>query len=134
MKAYLKQFNQPPRKIRLVATLVRGKTVKQAVSALAFADQKSAPVIKKLIESAVANSGLSKEAGLALLVKDIRVDIAVKLRRIMPRAQGRGAGYRHISSHISVVLAEGTPKAKKGKVKSAEKKARAKKTTEAVTA
>lgn len=130
MKAYLKQFNQPPRKIRLVATLVRGKTVKQAISALSFADQKSAPVIKKLIESAVANSGLSQEVAGALIVKDIRVDIATKLRRIMPRAQGRGAAYRHISSHISVALAEGAVKAKKGKVKSAERKAKSKKASE----
>jgi large subunit ribosomal protein L22 len=114
MKAYLKQFNQPPRKIRLVATLVRGKSVAQAISLLSFADQKSAEPIRKLIESAAANSGLSKAAALALTVKDIRVDIAVKLKRFMPRAQGSAAAYRRISSHISVVLGEAAaPKVKK---------------------
>jgi large subunit ribosomal protein L22 len=123
MKAYLKQFNQPPRKIRLVATLVRGKTVGKALSLLAFADQKSAEPIKKLIESAAANSGLSRAVAHNLVVKDIRVDEAVKLRRFMPRAQGRAAAYRRISSHISVVLAEGAPKAKKVKKGAAKKEA-----------
>ncbi len=122
MKAYLKQFNQPPRKIRLVATLVRGKSVAKALSLLSFADQKSAEPIRKLIESAAANSGLSRASAHALVVKDIRVDEAVKLRRFMPRAQGRAAGYRRISSHISVVLGE-APAPKDAKKKKGAKKA-----------
>lgn len=124
MKAYLKQFNQPPRKIRLVATLVRGKTVGKALGLLTFADQKSAEPIRKLIESAAANSGLSRASAHALVVKDIRVDEAVKLRRFMPRAQGRAAGYRRISSHISVVLGEApAPKPSKKKVGAKKKSA-----------
>lgn len=123
MKAYLKQFNQPPRKIRLVATLVRGKSVSKALSLLSFTDKKSSEPIRKLIESAAANSGLSKASSHALVVKDIRVDEAVKLRRFMPRAQGRAAGYRRISSHISVVLGEApAPKPAKKKVSKNPKK------------
>jgi large subunit ribosomal protein L22 len=114
MKAYLKEFNQPPRKVRLVAGLVRGKTVARALLALQFADQKSAGAIAKLIRSAVANSGVAKEKAGQLVVKDIRIDIARKMTKIMPRAQGRGAPIRKITSHISIVLGEAVaPKEKK---------------------
>lgn len=118
MKAYLKQFNQAPRKIRLVANAVRGKKVGTALTNLKFGDRKSAEAIAKLISSAGANSGLSKEAQAELIVKDIRVDEAVKMKRFMPRAMGRAAAFYRVTSHITVVLAEAVaPKAKKGAVK-----------------
>jgi large subunit ribosomal protein L22 len=112
MKAYLDQFPQPPRKVRLLATLVRGKTVAKAIIALRYADQKPAVAMSKLISSAAANSNLSKEAQAALIVKDIRVDEALKQRRFMPRAMGRAAKFHKNTSHISVVLSEGVEKTK----------------------
>lgn len=115
MKAYLDQFPQPPRKVRLLATMVRNKTVKKALLSLQFADQKSAGQIAKLIRSAAANSGLSKAAQEALIVKDIRVDESLKQRRFMPRAMGRAAKFHKKTCHISVVLAEGVEKTKKTK-------------------
>jgi large subunit ribosomal protein L22 len=118
MKAYLKQFNQAPRKIRLVANAVRGKKVSTALTNLKFGDRKSAEAIAKLISSAGANSGLSKTAQGELVVKDIRVDEAVKMKRFMPRAMGRAAAFYRVTSHITVVLAEPVaPKLKKGQIK-----------------
>jgi large subunit ribosomal protein L22 len=115
MKAYLKQFNQAPRKIRLVANAVRGKKVATALTNLKFGDRKSAEAIAKLISSAGANSGLTKEQQGELVVKDIRVDEAVKMKRFMPRAMGRAAAFYRVTSHITVVLAEAVvPKPKKG--------------------
>jgi large subunit ribosomal protein L22 len=113
MKAYLDQFPQPPRKVRLLATLVRGKTVGKAIIALRYADQKPAVAMSKLIASAAANSGLSKSDQDALIVKDIRVDEALKQRRFMPRAMGRAAKFHKNTSHISVVLEAGVEKTKK---------------------
>jgi large subunit ribosomal protein L22 len=118
MKAYLKQFNQAPRKIRLVANAVRGKKVTTALTNLQFGDRKSAEAIAKLISSAASNSGLSKKEQGELVVKDIRVDEAVKMKRFMPRAMGRAAAFYHVTSHIIVVLGEAVaPKAKKGATK-----------------
>lgn len=114
MKAYLKQFNQAPRKIRLVANAVRGKNVGTALTNLKFGDRKSAEAISKLIASAAANSGLSKKEQHDLVVKDIRVDEAVRMKRYMPRAMGRAAAFYRVTSHITVVLGEAVaPKAKK---------------------
>jgi large subunit ribosomal protein L22 len=118
MKAYLKQFNQAPRKIRLVANAVRGKKVSTALTNLKFGDRKSAEAIAKLISSAGANSGLSKEAVGELYVRDIRVDEAVRQKRFMPRAMGRAAAFYRVTSHITVALSEVSgKKEKKGAIK-----------------
>ena len=98
------------RKARLVADLVRGKDVPDAIEMLAFTQKKSAPLIKKLIESAVANA--EHEAGRAesnvdvddLFVKTIYVDSGPMLRRFRPRAQGRATKVLKKTSHITVVL------------------------------
>ena len=62
MKASLNNYHQPPRKVRLVADLVRGKSIPAAREALAFLPKKSSPAIAKLIESAVSNA---KDLGIA---------------------------------------------------------------------
>jgi len=117
MKAFLKNYRQSPRKVRLVADLVKGKSVDQAVVALDFLAKRAGLPIKKLIESAVANAkqiGAEREN---LFVKEIRVDKGIVMKRIMPRAMGRGARINKRTSHVNVLLAERTESAKKTKGK-----------------
>ncbi len=104
MKARLKNYRQSPRKVRLVANLVRGKSVVRALTALSFLDKKSAAPIKKLIESAVSNAenqGSNKED---LAVSDIQVDEGMSFIRFRARARGRAAPIRRRSSHININL------------------------------
>ena len=107
MKAKLKNFRQSPRKVRLVAKFIRGKSVAWARTYLRFLDQKSAPAILKLIDSALANAGIDRNDVKKLdelVIKEIRVDEGLKLKRWMPRAFGRATPYRKRHSHISIVL------------------------------
>ena len=97
-----------PRKIRVVADLVRGMGVGEALSVLKFTTRAGAPPIKKLIESAVANAQQASSAVDvdALYVKTLTVDQGPTrhMRRWRPRAQGRATRVIKGMSHISVVL------------------------------
>lgn len=94
-------------KARLVADLVRGKDVNEAVKTLTFLNKKTALMIKKLIESAIANADYKKTMDIdRLFVKTITVDGGPAMKRFMPRAQGRAFGIRKKTSHINVVLEE----------------------------
>jgi len=105
MKASLTSHNQPPRKVRLVTEMVKGKTVPQALAALSFLPKRAAAPVKKLIESAVANAKNKGEDVDALRVANITVDSAGMLVKYMPRAMGRAAPVRRRKSQISVTLA-----------------------------
>ena len=100
------------RKARLVADAIRGKSAGQAVEALQFLDKKAAPLIGKLIESAVANAEVqarraSRELDIdALVVKRIEVGQGPGLRRFRPRAQGRATPILKKTAHITVVVGE----------------------------
>lgn len=107
VKASLKYARVGEQKARLVADLVRGKNVGEAVKTLTFLNKKSAEMIKKLIESAVANADYKKSIDLdKLYVKSICVDQGPTLKRFRPRAQGRAYGVKKKTSHINVVLDE----------------------------
>lgn len=105
MKAELKTYNQSPRKVRLVTDMVKGKTVREALNALSFLPKRASLPIKKLIESAAANSNLTKEEQAKLKISDLRVDSAGMLVRFMPRAMGRAAPIRKRRSRIVIELA-----------------------------
>lgn len=106
-KASLKYARVGAQKARLVADLVRSKDVSQALKSLTFLNKKTALMIKKLIESAVANADYKKTMDLdKLFVKTITVDQGPVLKRFRPRAQGRAFGVRKKTSHINVVLEE----------------------------
>ncbi len=105
MKASLTSHNQPPRKVRLVTDLVKGKKVEDALAALSFLPKRAAAPIKKLIESAAANAKNKGEDVSKLKVKNITVNSAGMLVKYMPRAMGRGAPVRRRKSQISVELA-----------------------------
>lgn len=104
MKAFLKNYRQSPRKVRLVADLVRGKSVPRALTALSFLEKKSALPIKKLIESAVANARQEGVTPEELTVSDIQVNGGLSFTRYRARARGRAAPIRKRTSHVQVAL------------------------------
>lgn len=106
MKAFLKNYAQSPRKVRLVANLIRGKDAQRARAILSFMDKKSAPDIKKLLESALANAVDQKKDTSNLIVKDIQVDSGASLRRWRPRAFGRATPFRRRMSKVTLQLGE----------------------------
>jgi large subunit ribosomal protein L22 len=96
-----------PRKIRLIMDQVRGKRVDEALNMLSFAPQKGAPILKKLINSAIANAEQNSGVDVdALFVKRVYADEGPTLKRFRPRAQGRATRIRKRSSHLTVVLDE----------------------------
>ena len=121
MKALLTNYHQSPRKVRLVADLIRGKSVPQAKAALAFLPKKSSPAIEKLLASAVSNAGQSEEN---LFVKTIQVNKGVAMRRFKPMARGRAARYQKTMSHISLELGALSVAPKKVARKAAKKTAK----------
>jgi len=127
MKAYLKNFRQSPRKVRLVADLIRGKKVDRAQAHLSFTDNKSAPALKKLLESAIANARVQGEKPENLIVKEITVDQGLTMKRFIPMARGRANPIRKRSSRISLILGNLPEKKVKKEVSVKAKKETAKK-------
>lgn len=96
-----------PQKARLVADLIRGKSVDQALEILTFSNKKAAVLVKKVLESAIANAEHNEGADIDdLNVAKIFVDEGPTMKRIMPRAKGRADRILKRSSHITVVVAD----------------------------
>lgn len=104
MKAQLKNYRQSPQKVRLVANLIRGKSVSRALTALSFLEKKASLPIKKLIESAVANAELQGVQKDNLKISEVQVDSGISFTRFRARARGRAAAIRKRTSHINVAL------------------------------
>ncbi len=110
-KAILRFARVSAQKARLVADMVRGRDVSEAIEMLTFTNKKSAPMIKKLVESAIANAEVKSDRSDGsldvdnLFVQTILVDAGPSLRRFRPRAQGRATKILKKTSHITVVLA-----------------------------
>jgi len=106
----LRHLRIAPRKVRLVADMIRKKTVEQAESQLEFNVKKAVLPIKKLLHSgiATAENDFGKEKG-NLFIKEIRVDEGVTLKRARPRAKGRVYRILKRSSHITLILDEIEP-------------------------
>ena len=116
MKAFLKNYRQSPRKVRLVASLLKGKPVTEAIVELDFLAKRAGFPISKLLLSAVANAkqiGVDKEN---LMIKELRVDKGITMKRMMPAAMGTGHRINKRTSHVTLVLAEQPVKSKKSKV------------------
>jgi large subunit ribosomal protein L22 len=105
--AIARHVGYPARKVRLVADLVRGENVEQALEILKFTNRAAAVAMSKTIRSAMHNM-VNKKGGAAdaedMFVKAILVDEGRTLYRIRPRAQGRAYRIRKRSSHIKVVV------------------------------
>lgn len=96
-----------PQKARLVADTIRGKNVDEAITTLRFMPKKGARILRKVIESAVANASQNEAIDVdTLYVKTIFVDGGPMLKRIRPRAMGRASRILKRTSHITVVLDE----------------------------
>lgn len=105
MKASLKNYRQSPRKVRLVADLVRGKSVEQALVELHYLPKRAADVVIKLISSAAANAENNfKVKPETLIVKDISVDQGITLKRYRPRARGVAKRINKRTSNINLSL------------------------------
>jgi large subunit ribosomal protein L22 len=97
-----------PQKCRLVADVVRGKPVGNAISTLRFMPKKGAELVRKVLESAVANAEHNHGADIdELKVSLIQVDAAPQLKRFAARAKGRGARIIKRNSHITVAVSDG---------------------------
>lgn len=106
VKAKLRNVRVGAQKARILADLVRGKDVNEALKTLAFMPQKPALFLKKLIESAVANADQKKIDVDSLYIKHLSVDMGPSLGRFRPRAQGRATPIKKKSSHINLILDE----------------------------
>ena len=104
-RAVAKYIRISPQKVRLVADLVRGKKVEDALNILMFTPKGSAPVIAKLLKSAVANAGQKEGVDVdTLIVKRITVDEGPTMKRFRARAMGRGTRILKRMSHISITV------------------------------
>jgi large subunit ribosomal protein L22 len=110
--AFAKLNNCPtsPRKMRLVADIIRGKKVEDALNILKFSSKEAARRLDKLVLSAVANWQAKNEDGdvadAGLFIKEIRVDGGTMLKRLRPAPQGRAHRIRKRSNHVTLVLGE----------------------------
>jgi len=106
--AKLRQYRMSPRKMRLVADLIRGMDVQDALDTLQFTKKAAAEPIRKLLLSAINNWEQKNEGqrieDANLYIKEIFVDGAGMLKRIRPRAQGRAFPIRRRYSHVTIVL------------------------------
>lgn len=107
MKASLNNYRQAPRKVRLIAELIKGKSATQAQGILSHLIKRGALPMKKLLDSAVANAGVSADT---LIVKSARVDKGVVIKRWMPRAMGRAFPIHKHTSKVIIELAPVTSK------------------------
>ena len=106
-KASLRSARLSAQKGRLVADLIRGKKVDQALNILQFSPKKGAVIIKKVLESAIANAEHNDGADVdELKVKTIMVDEGPIMKRWMPRARGRANQIFKRTSHVTVVVEE----------------------------
>ena len=127
MKASLSHYQQAPRKVRLLADLVRGKKAVEAVSILSFTDKRASLPLQKMILSAMANAVTNFNTPQEeLIIAEISVNKGRVLKRSMPRARGSAFPIRLRSSHVEVILGKvGEAKPMKVKVVKAEPEVKA---------
>ena len=105
--ATLRYARVSPQKCRLVADTIRGKTVDDALRTLTFTPKKSARIVKKVLESAIANAEHNHGADIdELRIAKIEVNEAPTYRRYRARAKGRGARIIKRNSHITIRVAD----------------------------
>ncbi len=107
VNAILRGTRLSAQKARLMADLIRGQSVDKALNILTFSPQKSAVVIKKVLESAIANAEHNEGADIdSLSVKRIFVDQGPVLKRFTARAKGRGNRISKPTCHITVTVGD----------------------------
>ncbi|MEE8127834.1 MAG: 50S ribosomal protein L22 [Nitrospinaceae bacterium] len=108
VKARLRHTRIGPQKARLVADMIRGKSVTEAMNVLTFTRKKAARQIQQLLKSALANAEENHKVVDVddMVVKNITVDEGVAWKRQMPRARGTANQIKKRTSHITIVLNE----------------------------
>jgi large subunit ribosomal protein L22 len=114
--AKLRHLRIAPRKVRVVADLVRGQPVGKALNVLAFTTKAAARPLAKLLRSALANAEhAQKDLDVdTIVVASVTVDQGPTLRRYMPRAMGRATRINKKTSHVEIILDSEKPRARKG--------------------
>ena len=106
VQAKLRGARLSAQKARLVADQVRGRQVEEALNLLTYSSKKGADVIRKLLNSAIANAEHNEGADVdELKISEIYVDEGMTMKRIMPRAKGRADRILKRSCHISITVA-----------------------------
>ncbi len=106
-RALVKNLRIAPRKVRLVVDAIRGKDVEEALNILRNLPQHSAPVVEKLVRSAMANAEQKEVADIERLrVKTAFVNEGPTLSRFIPRAMGRATPIKKRTSHVTIVLSD----------------------------
>lgn len=104
-KAVLRKFRQSPRKVRMVADMIRGRKVEEALSILKFQTRKAAKMLSKVLSSAIANATENEKADAdALVVSAISIDPGPVEKRWLARSMGRANRINRRSSHVTVVV------------------------------
>lgn len=132
MKAFLKNYRQSPRKVRLVAELIKSKRVADALTILDNLPKRASGPVTTLLNSAIANA---KQAGIAidnLFIENVTVNKGIVLKRSMPRARGSASRINKRTSHVLLTLIEKTVEKKEKPVKKVEKTEEKKKTVKKV--
>lgn len=105
--AIAKYVRIAPRKVRLVADLVRGKSIGEAIAILRHTPKVATEAVEKVVKSAVANAEHNNKMNVdELYISEIRVDEGPTLKRFRPRAQGRASRINKRTSHILVKVSE----------------------------
>ena len=105
--AQYRQARSSAQKIRLVANLIRGKKVQKALEILIYSNKKASNLVKKVLESAIANAEHNEGADIdSLIIKKIFVNEGPTMKRMMPRAKGRADRILKRTSHITVVVSD----------------------------
>ena len=108
VRARLRFARVAPRKVRLVADLIRGKRSEEALNILTYTKKAAAKILIKLLKSAIANASQKKHIDIdRLYIKRITVDQGPTIKRYPPRALGRATMIRKRTSHIHITLDEG---------------------------
>ena len=106
-RAYLKGTRLSPQKAALVADQIRGKKVEEALDFLIFNKQKGSAIMKKLLESAIANAENNNNSDIdKLSIKTVIVNQGMRLKRMKARARGRADRIIKPTCHIEIVLTE----------------------------
>lgn len=107
VNAKLRYARISPQKARLIADLIRGQSVDKALVSLTFSNKKAADIVKKVVESAIANAEHNEGADIdELKVKAIMVDEGPVSKRFSPRAKGRANRILKRTSHITVTVSD----------------------------
>jgi large subunit ribosomal protein L22 len=104
-RATLRRFRESPRKVRMVADMIRGRTVDDAMSILRLQQRKAAKMLSKVLGSAIANACENEKADAdKLVVTNVSIDGGPVQKRWMPRSMGRANRINSRTSHVTIVV------------------------------